>query len=95
MHSQPSQRTDTDMQFDLQALIGFDEGPINPGINFEPVANQPISSSFNWAVTNDSQIMEGMANFDSFLMGYLNEQSATTNPLSNGIWDEMGVGASS
>jgi hypothetical protein len=94
MNSQLSQRTDTDMQFDLQALIGFDEGPINPGINFEPVANQPISSaSFNWAVPNDSQVMEGMANFDNFLMGYLNDQPTTTNPLSNIIWDEMGVGA--
>jgi hypothetical protein len=88
------ERTDMDMHFDLQALIGIDEGPINAPMN-APSFNQPIpASTFNGPVPNYAQVMEGMGDFDSLLFGYLNEQQ--TNPLGQpptNNWDDLVIGA--
>lgn len=86
---QKPQRSDNDMQFDLQALLGSGGSPINPGVNVEPVVNQPLSSTWNTALPNENQLLNGIEGFDTILMNYLSEQPGGLNTNANPNWDDF------
>lgn len=81
------------MQIDLQALLGSVDGPMPMPAGGSPPSNQPLqptSATFNWAVPNDTQVLQGMEGFDTFLMDCLNDQAVDLDQSTGtNLWDDL------